>query len=286
MSDTPSEAAQGLEARVLAWLQKEGYPFEFECAQDARNVGLSAQLGYYSQADDEVSREIDVFAGVEPIMVERPNRLQISVLANLFVECKYSKPKPWIVLCQDQALDLFSALAAVQMTDVAMSVVWKRFVSRSLKFEKCPWITGAKFPAVGFSVVEAFRAENRDVPFGAIEKVAEATRTYVGPGLAQVSAKLSRVNFTAMAMCYACVAVDAPLFAASLSPLTGQMEIRPVRRALVVWKHTKNTLVWLVTREDFKGFVGEIASAMSEFQTFARVAAEAGEADGFAFKKG
>jgi hypothetical protein len=85
---------------VREWLDKEGYPLEFEAAREIKRAGFDAWQGrYYEDTEAKTHREIDVSAQ-EPESTHNGNWRPVFVV----VECK-NNSKPWLVLTTTLTLD-------------------------------------------------------------------------------------------------------------------------------------------------------------------------------------
>lgn len=97
MTDPSSAAERSQEplvARVMAWLSKEGYPFELRAARSLGRQGWKFDLSRtYADSLEGKSREIDIVASRT-----WSNMHSVSVDVDLVVECKTSgDSKPWII---------------------------------------------------------------------------------------------------------------------------------------------------------------------------------------------
>jgi hypothetical protein len=114
MSDSPSSTpSEGPEvemtdsvAKVDKWLEKQGYPLEYEVARTFQKAGFRAFQGiHYQDAEgtDRKTREIDVVATEWPEGTTRKSNV------DFVVEVKHTH-EPWLVLTTE---------AAVKPTDIA-----------------------------------------------------------------------------------------------------------------------------------------------------------------------
>ena len=79
--------------KILEWLNKQGYPTEFQVANICHRHGFRVFQGYHvSNESPDFPREIDVLALTD----ERADDYLIRV--EHIIECKWSKDKPWVVL--------------------------------------------------------------------------------------------------------------------------------------------------------------------------------------------
>jgi hypothetical protein len=82
--------------KVLADVEKTGFPTELRVAAQLRNRGWSVSHNVYFMDKDEVKgREVDISAGsVEMCTTKKP---EISVYNELLIEVKQSKSYPWVI---------------------------------------------------------------------------------------------------------------------------------------------------------------------------------------------
>ena len=82
-----------LDEKVAAWLQKEGYPLEFDTARAFQRAGFTVlQSEYTEPRPDRPRREVDVVAHIS----QRNEQL---LRAEHVIECKWSGDKPWVFFC-------------------------------------------------------------------------------------------------------------------------------------------------------------------------------------------
>ena len=82
-----------LTARLLNWLESQGYLFEMSVARGFQSAGFEVSLGDpYTDFETNSPREIDVSAH------RRSHTEQRAILTtSMRIECKSSRDKPWIV---------------------------------------------------------------------------------------------------------------------------------------------------------------------------------------------
>jgi hypothetical protein len=84
---------EDLTANVLTWLNGHGAPFEMLTAQTFARFGAHVQQGrYVIDPDTKKSREVDVIAGKQTVLVDHGI---VGVWAS--VECKYASDKPCVL---------------------------------------------------------------------------------------------------------------------------------------------------------------------------------------------
>jgi hypothetical protein len=85
--------AQNLEARLLEWLRKTGYPLELRIGKQFQRVGWNVNYSrWYQDPIAEKKRELDVQVSVTA------TRERTSMHVSLCIECKTSVDKPWVAL--------------------------------------------------------------------------------------------------------------------------------------------------------------------------------------------
>ena len=87
-------------SKVLSWLKKQGYSLEMRVAQTFEQAGfeVSQSQRYLDPGSDEL-REIDVVASLH----RQIDGIDASI--TLFIECKYSQDKPWVIFTSSRRLD-------------------------------------------------------------------------------------------------------------------------------------------------------------------------------------
>lgn len=96
----PNGGSEVLPSKVLGWLKKQGYSLEMKVAQTFEQAGfeVSQSQRYLDPGSDEL-REIDVVASLH----RQIDGIDASI--TLFIECKYSQDKPWVIFTSSRRLD-------------------------------------------------------------------------------------------------------------------------------------------------------------------------------------
>lgn len=82
---------KSLEAGVLEWLGKQGYPLELRTAATFRQAGFSTFVSYfYNQQESGKPREIDV------VSWSNKDICAVELRISFIVECKASASYPWV----------------------------------------------------------------------------------------------------------------------------------------------------------------------------------------------
>ena len=87
----------GLEGKIKAWLDNEGYPLEMRVAKSFARAGFGViQSEYYADPRTNTQREIDLYASLQKSVGDAHWRLAI------FAECKAGTSKPWVVFVSEE----------------------------------------------------------------------------------------------------------------------------------------------------------------------------------------
>jgi hypothetical protein len=87
------QSQTSLPDKVLEWLNKQGYPTEFQVANICHRNGFRVFQGYHVRSESsDVPREIDVLAQTDDLSDDYLIRVCH------VIECKWSRDKPWVVL--------------------------------------------------------------------------------------------------------------------------------------------------------------------------------------------
>lgn len=245
-----------LNTRVAAWLQKQGFPLEMEAAAAARGIGFDvSQSDYYIDPEGGGSREIDLVLSISRFTGN------YNLTYALFVECKSSRDKPWLLFSSPNELatssegtEDFLRRYAIHSAFTANSY-GEDLLLNSMKSD------GYKnaFPRIdseavlGHGMTQAF-AEAGDPPFKAIMGATKAARSYVsrheGPGLS-----------TSIVFAAPIVLIDVPLLSVSLAPGSSELEIVKLDRGAILWKqlvaNRSRIGVYIVTKSAFPAFLAE-----------------------------
>jgi hypothetical protein len=197
-----------LQAKVLAWLEKTGFPLEMAAADAFRRASFEVrQSSIYADPETEKGREIDVLAS-DPDWI---GAVEISFV----VECK-SSSKPWVVLTSDDALanyNRFHAFAA--MTTSARDAL----IDKSPHLECMPYIERPSEGGYGFRQA---LLDGADPAYTAAMNVIKGCA-----GIARVSEKKA---YKPLSIVFPVIVVDSPLFECRLQS-DGQLALTEVDRS-------------------------------------------------------
>lgn len=249
--------SESLESKVSGWLREHGYPLEMEVAWAAKSKGFDvSQSDYYLDPDTSQPREIDLVLSANRV-VDR-HYLEYS----LFVECKSSKDKPWLLFSTENHL-----IGAAGATDNSRTIdaltIYGALISNDLgsdlllrsSFEPhiqhiYPRLDTA--PTLGYGVAQAF--SETEVPFKALMSAAKAALTHVkrfgGLGLSAPFLFSTPV-----------VVIDVPLLSVVYTPGSPDLEIKEIKRGLLHWKHLvagrSRIGVYITTRLESEAFFAD-----------------------------
>jgi hypothetical protein len=160
-------SAEPLAERVLDWLEKQGYPLEFRTARAFQDAGFGVRQGTHYRPEEGPPREIDVIGDV--IAERGESFLRIAY----YVECKYTKGRPWVVLSSRSASMAPSAcIAQSQGNDLVRSLLWCLAGDRELH-----QLSLFSTPRVaGFGGQQAFNDKGKDQFYAAMQGAIDATQ--------------------------------------------------------------------------------------------------------------
>lgn len=191
-----SESSQKLRDKVTEWLGGEGYRLEYIVHKAFRDIGLNATMSHHVETEEGKCREVDVAAfqqcGSQP---QRPR------IVHVLCECKYSQEKPWLLMSSGLQSCLWADWASLpqspRLRELSHHIVdYEDKLRNSWHF--------ANGQPMAHSLLQAFRKDNRDMAFDALQKIANAAWDHVEtPDRRGASAALVTIP---------CLVVEAPLF--------------------------------------------------------------------------
>lgn len=221
-----------LNEKVLNWLNKQGYPLEMEVASMATQAGFDVlQSEHFTDPETEESREIDL-----EISRSAFSKSSGSFLCyKLFVECKTSKAKPWLVFSTPVTeADLtslsraFDAQMAILCSQAGVYLIDDIF-SGGEREKIYPTIFTP--PWLGYGVTQAFADGNR-VPF---EAMMSATKACIAD--MKALSKTNQQKYGIFYFTFPVVVTDAPLYSVSYCSISGEMKLEEIAEANLQWKH-------------------------------------------------
>lgn len=159
------EEQQNLEDRVLNWINKEGYPLEFETAKTFASYGFATSQGrYINDPKTRKPKEVDVVA-------QATHNIEKSFLRVCHVvECKWTNDKPWVIFTDSSAqISEGACIAQSISTRMMSSILWYLAGEsdiQSLNMFKIP-------SRPGFNGRQAFSSQS-DLVYSSLQSVVSA----------------------------------------------------------------------------------------------------------------
>lgn len=260
MAQEASEAS--LTAKVRTWLNGHGTPFEMLTAQTFARLGSHVQQGrYVIDPDTKKSREVDVIAGKQTVLVDHGI---VGVWA--CVECKYAGDKPWVLY---RGTEYWEPRPIFDRITTLYGREWLHKIQFIDEVRAAPlWQSGQGAPAYGIGTVQLGSAPPRDgdadQAWAALWQVTQAARALAD----DLSENENRTVFAAV---FPVLAIRGRLFEAWLDG--GQLAVREVeegqvlRRDPAAGEHA--ILVDVVTEKALESYA-------AKFEAGARLALEHG----------
>jgi hypothetical protein len=256
------EMTGSLESKVASWLRDQGYPLEMEAAWIGKDCGFDvSQADYYIDPENDQAREIDL------VLTARKFVNRFSVSYNLFVECKSSRDKPWLLFSTENYLlppytDKYSihpltVYSAVIANDLGRDLLLQSMFDGSRE-NIYPRLDTA--PTLAYGVTQAF-SQGSDVPFKALMSASKAALSHVK--------RFGDLEFLAIPFEFATpvVVIDVPLLSVVYTPGSPDLDIREVNRGLLLWKHMvggrSRIGVYIVQRSELSSFFADCYKSAS-----------------------
>jgi hypothetical protein len=172
-----------LEQSVRDWLETQGFPFEMEVAAMLRDNGFDVvQSSYFLDATTGKYRELDVVA------FRSWSTTNVQWQITLIVECKVTKPHPWVTFTRD--LTITDTEGQFQYYRTPASKLGRQLLTKIRRHQpsrgKLPLLDFISRPGYGIQRAllnapkdkqEKQTVERRDVAFESAAKVANAARS-------------------------------------------------------------------------------------------------------------
>ena len=219
--------AANLSTKVTEWLAKQGLPLELRVARAFRAQGFQVQSNRFVDVPGvRRPREIDVLA------VSARNTALLRARFELYVECKWSRDKPWVVFASDGAGPPVPAiLQAVPANPMGEALLWLLQDSDDLA-SLIPFATSGPLAHGGRRSLG--KDGNRlDRFYAAMQSVTTIARAGVS---AMCSQPTTWEPSYEPAFAFPVVVIDAPLFEARLAEGSDDLSLAPIERARVLWR--------------------------------------------------
>jgi hypothetical protein len=248
--------SDSLESRILGWLREQGFPLEMEVASMAKAAGFEvSQSDYYLDPDGGEPREIDLVLSL--------NNLKggFSLTYNLFVECKSSRDKPWLMfstpnelgisLTDENRFKFIELQSAFISNDLADTLLLRSTFNGNVD-NLYPRLNTE--PLLGYGVTQAF-SQAGDAPFKAMMSATKAALSHTKRMGAMFGLSVPMIFSTPV------VVIDVPLLAVSFSSESNELEVCEIRRGNLYWKHVvggrSRIGVYIVTKQELPVFLAD-----------------------------
>lgn len=244
-----------LNSKVLGWLKEQGFPLEMEVASMAKAAGFEvSQSDYYLDPDGGEPREIDLVLSLHNF------KDNFSLTYNLFVECKSSRDKPWLMFSTPNEMRTsITSENRIKLLELATS-----FISNDLGYSLLQRSTfngniSNIFPRLdtelllGYGATQAF-AQAGDAPFKAMMSATKASLSHT-ERMGQLGLSTPMIFSTPV------IVIDVPLLAVSFSPESNDLNVSEISRGNLYWKHVvggrSRIGVYIVTKQELPAFLAE-----------------------------
>jgi hypothetical protein len=234
--------------KIQAWLDKQGYPVEYETARCLRAEGFQADQGMCYETEDEgvtKLREIDIVARLE--------RTWPGVSVALVAECKHVTAPAWVILTSTSP-----TVASIRWTSLVATPDAKQVIGRAVESigrnYKHPLTELLAVPdRYGVGVKQA--AAGKDAPYEAINQAISA------------AFHLVRQHGADSAVSWPIVVADGPLYQLGFNQ-DGTQLLERVQWKRVLWRGLSLEPVSLdiVGRADLADYAKVVHSGLYEVQ--------------------
>jgi hypothetical protein len=157
---------QKLEVKILDWLSKEGYPLEFAVANIFRQNRFAAFQGrYVRDSKSNNPREVDVVAQMDQRL--RNGFLRVSY----FIECKWTKEKPWIIFT-DSSSRISPGACIAQSVSTKLADAILHYLTNDNRIQQLSIFRTPERP--GFNGRQAFSSQS-DIVYSSLQSIVSAS---------------------------------------------------------------------------------------------------------------
>lgn len=155
--------------RIEKWLNEQGYPLEFQVANELKSKGFNVtQSDYYKDSETNEYREIDVI-GYKQEMID-----DILFRITFVIECKAGRDKPWLLFSSDSA-KLSSSAGVDQTPGTLLGRDFLSLASKTPEFQNLELFSIGDRPV--FGITQCF-TNGKDIPYQAISSVSKAAFSF------------------------------------------------------------------------------------------------------------
>lgn len=214
-----------------------------------------SQSDYYLDPDGGEPREIDL------VLSLNNQKCGFSLTYNLFVECKSSRDKPWLMfstpnelgksLTDENNFKFIELQSAFISNDLADTLLLRSTFNGNMG-NLYPRLNTE--PLLGYGVTQAF-AQAGDAPFKAMMSATKAALS----NTKRMGMQLGL--FVPMIFASPVIVIDVPLFAVSFSSESNDLEVSEIRKGNLHWKHVvggrSRIGVYIVTKQELPVFLAD-----------------------------
>lgn len=215
--------------KILEWLNKQGYPTEFQVANICDRHGFRVLQGYHVRNENsDVPREIDVLAQTDDIA----NDYLIRVCH--VIECKWSKDKPWVVLTSRHGQLASPACVAQTIGSLlGWTILWT--IAGDPDLHTLDIFSTPDRP--GFSGRQVF-SQGNDLFYSAMQSVVDVSMLL----MARYDEPPRRVGTLPRnaVIAFPTIVVDGQIFEAFFDEASQTMRVEPRQRVRVHWRGARS----------------------------------------------
>jgi hypothetical protein len=226
--DTEPSSEANLAEKVSAWLRAKGLPLEFRVARTLAGLGFDVRSNHFVDVKDgRRPREIDVLA------VWRRQTGVFRARVELYVECKWSRGKPWVVFVSSDARPQApTILEGIPVNAMGEALIWLLQDAEELA-SLPPFSSPGPTAHGGRRVFGALARDRIDHFYAAMQAVTTITRAGIN---ARDLHALQVEYIQDAAFGFPVLVIDGPLFKASPSDNADGLALTPIDHARVLWR--------------------------------------------------
>lgn len=235
-----------LQAKILSWLNTQGYPLEMKVARAFQSSGFRVtQSDYYTDVETGESREIDVLASLQEQVDEL--LLRITVVG----ECKSSKEKPWVLFSsRDCTISSPARVAQRAASSLGRRVLHQ--LAQEKEIQALPIFMVPEVPA--YSLTQAFTS-GHDVCYAAATAVADAA-VAIATAASERNSGIRRTK--TVEIIFPAIITDARLFSASIEA-DDSVTISEIESGVLLWRNplvgVPHTIIHVISLNALDDFV-------------------------------
>jgi hypothetical protein len=236
VTDTQREP-KPLVGQVRDWLEKQGYPLEFQTASAFSAAGIATTQGaHVRETESGPAREIDVIAQI------RGNAGSITCSVDVVIECKWSRDKPWVVFTAPRTTMSPSACIAQTPGSLLGGAVLHCLAAHA-ELQSLDLFTSGE--RNGFGARRAFSNEKDSDPvYSALKGVVSKTLAHAKRfDEYRVADRIPTICVIAFPM----IVLEGELFEAYFDSQANEMRLGPVDMIRLHWRGLETPGSWIST---------------------------------------